>query len=100
MSGIHRKSRITVAALCSLIGSASTTVVSADYRDSLMQPPTLGAPGRGSVAGTVGDLSYDAAEMSRGSRSVATPITAPGERGALLASVTPTYSPEGGQSEW
>ena len=70
------------------------------FNDVLVQSPELKAPSRGSVVGTLSGYSIDGSGLARGSFSVPTSFKFPSERGALLVEIAPTYSPEGGQSEW
>ena len=84
-----------------LAASASGTAFAADsvFQSQLVQPPSIGNPERGSVAGTLASLSFGPAEMSRGSFHLSLPLGSPTDRGPLLAGVTPTYSPEAGIGE-
>jgi RHS repeat-associated protein len=68
--------------------------------DAKVQAPELKAPERGSVAGQLSKTVFGPADVARGSYTLPAPLTAPTERGPLLASVFPTYTPEGGMSEW
>src|SRR5262245_26140618 len=72
----------------------------AQSKDQLVQPPTLPLPERGSVAGALSKLAFGAADVARGSFVLPLPIELPSQRGALAAKVIPSYSPEGGISEW
>lgn len=75
--------------------------VRADFTDDhRVQPPTLGAPERGNIAGVLSEFSLAAAEVTRGSFSVPAPLDFPDARGAPLVDLTPRYSPESGLSEW
>jgi len=68
--------------------------------DLLMQQPQLKAPERGSVVGSMAGFSVGPSELSRGTFSLGLPIALAQERGGALFNVVPTYSPEGGISEW
>jgi hypothetical protein len=94
-----RRALIAAAAWAALPGAAAPAHA-ASFNDLLVQAPTLAAPERGSVAGSLSKLSFGAGEMSRGAITVPSPFAVPGERGSMLAGVLPGYSPEGGISEW
>ena len=72
----------------------------APYQDQLVQSPSIGQPERGSIAGSLSKLSFGAADLARGAYSLPLPVEVPQERGPLLASLFPTYSAEGAQTEW
>lgn len=65
-----------------------------------VQPPTLAAPGRGSLAGSLSHTAFGPGDVERGSMTLPSPYVAPEERGPLLVRVFPSYSPEAGISEW
>jgi RHS repeat-associated protein len=69
-------------------------------RDALVQTPAFAKPERGSLTGALANLSFGAADLSRGAHSLSLPVTLPSQRGGVLASVIPTYSPDAGISEW
>ena len=69
-------------------------------KDSLVQAPTLAAPERGSLAGTLAHTSFGAAEVAQGAFALVAPLGAPSSRGPLLAQVFPRYAPSQGLSEW
>jgi RHS repeat-associated protein len=69
-------------------------------RDALVQAPAFAKPERGSLTGALANLSFGAADVSRGAYSLPLPLALPSERGGVLASVVPTYSPDAGISEW
>ncbi|HUQ02576.1 MAG TPA: RHS repeat-associated core domain-containing protein [Kofleriaceae bacterium] len=85
---------LSVAALLSRRATAQV------FQDRLVQAPSLSAPERGSVAGTLAGLSFAPGGLSQGGFALPLPVSAPGERGPLLASVFPSYSPDRGVSEW
>ncbi|MFP2925664.1 polymorphic toxin-type HINT domain-containing protein [Pyxidicoccus sp. 3LG] len=70
------------------------------FNDVLVQPPELAAPQRGSLVGQYARTAFGPSDVSRGGFGLAAPFQVPGERGALLASIFPLYSPDGGLSEW
>lgn len=82
------------AALCTL-----ATTFSARAAD-MTQPPQLAQPQRASLAGEYGKVAFGAADVDRGVFSLPAPLVAPTDRGPLPISVFPTYSPDGGVSEW
>ncbi|WP_437966603.1 RHS repeat-associated core domain-containing protein [Sorangium sp. So ce260] len=93
--------RRTMAALTGLAFTVGTgAAAAAPFKDQLVQPPSIGQPERGSIAGSLSRLAFGPSSLARGVHSVPLPIDAPSERGSLLASVIPSYSPEGGVSEW
>jgi RHS repeat-associated protein len=69
-------------------------------QDVLVQPPSIGLPQRGQIAGSLARLAFGPADLSRGAYTLPLPIDVPGERGALLMSPLPGYSAENGLSEW
>jgi RHS repeat-associated protein len=83
--------------LAALVPRSATAQV---FQDRLVQAPSLSAPERGSVAGTLAGLSFDPGGLSQGGFALPLPVSAPADRGPLLASVFPSYSPDGGISEW
>lgn len=70
------------------------------FQDRLVQPPSLAAPTRASLAGSLSGLAFGPSELSRGAFTLALPASAPGERGSLLAGVLPGYSADTGLTEW
>jgi RHS repeat-associated protein len=82
------------------MAAVAPTVAAAPFQDALVQTPTLTPPQRGSLAGTLSRLAFGPGDLARGAFQLALPIELPGDRGALLANVLPSYSPEAGQSEW
>ena len=83
--------------LVALVPRSATAQV---FQDRLVQAPSLSAPERGSVAGTLAGLSFDPGGLSQGGFALPLPVSAPADRGPLLASVFPSYSPDRGISEW
>src|SRR5687767_10790002 len=83
--------------------TATTIIICAlgqTFKDSLVQAPSLARPERGSVAGSLSRLSFGPTELLRGTFTLPSAIMFPGERGAPMAELGPTYSPENGLSEW
>jgi RHS repeat-associated protein len=80
--------------------SSTSTSIAAPFQDSLVQPPSLGAPQRGTLAGTLSRLAFGPGDLDRGAFVLPLAIDAPSERGPLLAKVVPSYSPETGIGEW
>ncbi len=70
------------------------------FLSSLVQPPELSAPQRGSLAGQYSRTAFGPADLSRGGFRLDSPFAVPTERGPLLANPFPTYSPDSGISEW
>jgi YD repeat-containing protein len=64
------------------------------------QPPQLKAPERGSLAGALSGLAIGPGDVSRGGFTLAAPMSAPQERGPLLAPIFPSYNPDQGLSVW
>src|SRR5438034_7527677 len=83
-----------------LLAGASNVAHAAPFQDVLVQPPSIGQPQRGSIAGSLSQLNLGAGDLARGAYSLPLPIEAPGQRGALGAGIFPAYSPEAGLSEW
>ncbi|MCU0682317.1 MAG: hypothetical protein MUF34_08700 [Polyangiaceae bacterium] len=84
--------------LALLLGASAAAA--APTKDLLVQAPSIGQPTRGSIAGSLSRLAFGPAALARGAYSLPLPLSAPAERGPLLASVVPAYSAEGGMSEW
>lgn len=82
------------------LSCAASEAVASPFQDQLVQSPSLGQPQRGSIAGSLSRLAFGPSTLARGVHSLPLPVDVPGERGALLASVLPSYSAEGGISEW
>jgi len=78
-------------------GSASAQIA---YSDSLVQPPSLAPPQRGSLAGQNASFALGPADLVRGAFSLASPFVLPNERGAPGVNPFPRYSAEAGLSEW
>jgi RHS repeat-associated protein len=91
-----RGSAVAIVGTLALVAPARAAV----FSDTLVQPPRLAAPERGSVAGTLANLAFDPGSMSRGDFALPIPITLPTERGAPLVDLLPRYSPDAGLSEW
>ncbi|ATB30281.1 RHS repeat-associated core domain-containing protein [Melittangium boletus] len=75
-------------------------VTAQTVNDYQVQAPELSAPQRGSLVGQYASTAFGPADVSRGGFSLSSPFVVPAERGPLLASVFPTYSPDNGVSEW
>jgi len=80
--------------------AAAGVAQAAPFQDTLVQPPSIGLPQRGSIAGALSKLSFGAADLARGAYSLPLPIEVPRERGALLAEAFPSYSAESELTEW
>jgi RHS repeat-associated protein len=91
------KTAITCAAL---VLSTSGAAFAQSSFDQQVQPPTLNAPERGSLAGQLSHVAFGPADVSRGGFTLASALSAPEERGPVQAPIFPTYSPEAGISEW
>jgi RHS repeat-associated protein len=78
----------------------SALAAAAPFDDSLVQAPTLAAPARGSMAGSLAQLELGPADLSRGAFHLPLPMDLPSERGPLLVSIFPGYSADAGQTEW
>ncbi|WP_437913731.1 RHS repeat-associated core domain-containing protein [Sorangium sp. So ce302] len=79
---------------------ASSAAAQPSFYDAKVQTPQLSAPARGSIAGEYAQIALGPADVSRGSFSLPGPFDAPEDRGPLLASPFPSYSPGAGISEW
>jgi RHS repeat-associated protein len=93
----------TSKAVSALAGAALISGLGSAYggpQDVLVQPPSIGQPQRGNIAGSLSKLAFGPADLSRGAYSLPLAIDAPGERGALQAQPFPSYSAENGLSEW
>jgi RHS repeat-associated protein len=78
-----------------------SAVASADvFDDVLVQPPSLSAPERGAIAGTMARLSFGPKEVARGSVSWSSNLVFSGEGGGSLVDFGPRYSPENPLTEW
>jgi RHS repeat-associated protein len=88
------------AAVIAAVLVCAPTPAAAQFKDSLVQPPRLAAPERGSVRGSLAGIGFTASELSRGAFRLPLPIHTPADRGPLQARVIPSYSPDGGLSEW
>ncbi|WP_152622431.1 polymorphic toxin-type HINT domain-containing protein [Archangium violaceum] len=85
---------------CVCLALATPALASGPLEDMLVQPPQLSAPQRGSLVGQLASTAFGPADVSRGAFSLPSPFSVPEDRGMLLASVMPTYSPDSGASEW
>ena len=65
-----------------------------------IQPPEIETGKRAGLAGTLAGTAYGPSDVSRGGFSLPLPIDVPKDRGAILASVFPTYDPDNGLSVW
>ncbi|MDC0714753.1 FG-GAP-like repeat-containing protein [Stigmatella sp. ncwal1] len=88
-----------------LLGATAVWSISAGaqpqpFLDAKVQPPQLAAPQRGSLVGQYAQTAFGPSDVSRGTFSLPSPFKVPTERGTLLASPFPSYSPESGLSEW
>ena len=96
------------ASLCvSMFGAAlgylcanQSRVFAQSFNDALVQVPTLKAPSRGSVVGSLAGFAVGSNERTRGSLSLPASLEFPTDRGPLLADLVPSYAPEAGLSEW
>ncbi|XXX76291.1 RHS repeat-associated core domain-containing protein [Sorangium sp. So ce134] len=79
---------------------ASTAAAQPSFYDAKVQPPQLSAPTRGSIAGEYAHVALGPADVSRGGFALPGPFSAPEDRGPLLSSPFPSYSPGAGISEW
>jgi RHS repeat-associated protein len=84
------------AALAALTALALPARAAEVAQDVLVQAPTLSAPRRGSIAGSLSRLSFGAADLARGAFGLPLPIELPDARGALQIGVIPSYSAENG----
>lgn len=80
--------------------AASNLAIAAPFQDQLVQPPSIGQPARGSIAGSLSRLAFGPSSLSRGTYAIPLPVETPSERGAILAEVVPSYSAESGVGEW
>ncbi len=65
-----------------------------------IQSPTLEGPKRGSLAGELSSFSQSGNDLVFGSFSISPPFRFPEERGRLIFSFVPKYSPTKGITEW
>ena len=72
----------------------------APFSDALVQPPTLAAPQRGTLAGTAARFALGPSDLSRGAFTLPLPLDAPDARGPLLARIAPSYAADAGLGEW
>src|SRR5262249_59651346 len=70
------------------------------FSDSMVQPPQLSSPERGSLIGQLARVEFGPGDLARGAFTLGSPFSVPTDRGPLLASIFPSYSPENGISEW
>lgn len=68
--------------------------------DAKVQAPQIKAPERASLVGQLASVAFGPADVTRGAFTLPSPLSAPNERGAPLASPFPSYSPDAGISEW
>jgi RHS repeat-associated protein len=87
-------------AFIAILTLSGTVFAQSALDESKVQTPQLAAPQRGSLAGQYASTEIGAAEVTRGSFSLASPFSFPTERGTPLGSFFPSYSPENGLSEW
>lgn len=83
-----------------VLASVPAAAQTQPFADARVQPPKLGAPQRGSLVGQYAQTAFGPSDVTRGTFSLPSPFAVPEERGELLASPFPTYSPESGLSEW
>ncbi|OJH38634.1 hypothetical protein BON30_20570 [Cystobacter ferrugineus] len=83
-----------------LASGSSSLAFDGPLQDRLLQAPQLSAPQRGSLAGQLAHTAFGPADVSRGAFSLPSAFSVPEDRGALLAPLFPTYSPDSGASEW
>src|SRR5687767_3300823 len=91
---------VVLAAGVSSTAAPSPAGAAAPFQDLLVQPPSIGQPERGSIAGSLARLSFGPADLARGAFALPLPIEVPGARGALLTQPFPSYSTDGALSEW
>jgi RHS repeat-associated protein len=90
------------ALLCgaAVLVSAPAGAQSLPFDDSRVQAPELSAPQRGSLVGQYAHTAFGPADVARGGFRLPSPFAVPADRGPLLATPFPSYSPEGGLTEW
>lgn len=88
-----------LAGTCAILLSSSAAAQPSFY-DAKVQAPQLSAPKPGSIAGEYAQTAFGPADVSRGGFALPGPFKAPEDRGPLLASPFPSYSPGAGISEW
>lgn len=91
---------LVAGAAVAFVATAAPAAFSQPFNDRLVQPASLAAPERGSVKGPLSELAFAPSALGRGSFQLPLPIAVPQERGPLQAGVIPSYSPDGGLSEW
>jgi hypothetical protein len=82
------------------LGGVSGRASFATEADHSLQPPQIAAPSRGHVAGAYAAMTFDAADVRRGSFSLPGPFELPQQRGGPLCDPFPVYAPDNGLSEW
>src|SRR5438876_7221206 len=90
--------RLALACALTILGGPALAQI--PFKDSLVQPPKLAPPERGSLAGQYSRVAFGPADLVRGGFALQAPFTAPGERGSMGVEPFPTYSPDAGISEW
>ncbi|MCY1047263.1 N-acetylmuramoyl-L-alanine amidase [Corallococcus sp. bb12-1] len=90
--------KLSVAVVCAIAPGAFAQ--SEPFSDARVQPPQLSAPQRGSLVGQYAQTAFGPSEVSRGGFNLPSPLQVPEDRGPLLVRPFPTYSPDGGLSEW
>ena len=100
MSTAVRNLVVSVTTLAVVGFAASPAQAATTFQDVLVQAPTIGQPQRGSLAGTLSRTAFGPGDLDRGVFKLPLPIDVPTERGPLLASVVPSYTPESGIGEW
>jgi RHS repeat-associated protein len=93
---------VTIAAVAVVVlGTTRTAAAVMDpFAEARVQPSELKAPERGSLVGQYAGTAFGAADVSRGGFTLPGPFMAPAARGPVLADPFPSYSPEGGLTEW
>ena len=95
-----RTVKFVLALASCLVTLRGTAAAAPPFQDWLVQPPSIGAPQRGSLAGTLSRVAFGPGDLARGTFVLPLPIDTPSDRGPLLAKIIPGYSPEAGIGEW
>ena len=84
---------------CALLSASSAPLAQTSTSlDAKVQAPDLTAPQRGSVVGQLSKTVFGPGDVTRGTYTLPSPLQVPLDRGALLAHIFPTYSPDNGMS--
>ena len=95
-----RFKRVLAGAALAAVATGAPAAFAQSFNDALVQAPNIQLPTRGSVTGALSNFALSADGVARGAFSLPSPLQFPSDRGRLLANVAPTYSTDGGLTEW